>query len=135
LDPHSMLLDPQTYTEMKLTTRGSFGGLGILIGLRKGELTVIKPYPGTPAWNAGIRAGDRIIRIDRESTVNMLINDAVSRLRGEPDTKVEIWVRHANELAAAARRLTLTRAVVSTRTVDAKLLKSGVGLIKLHGNF
>src|SRR5947209_11531890 len=73
LDPHSMLLDPQTYTEMKLTTRGSFGGLGILIGLRKGELTVIKPYPDTPASKAGIKAGDRIIRIDNESTANMLI--------------------------------------------------------------
>ena len=72
LDPHSMLLDPQTYTEMKLTTRGSFGGLGIVIGLRKGELTVIKPYPDTPASKAGIKAGDRIIRIDNESTVNML---------------------------------------------------------------
>ena len=53
LDPHSMLLDPQTYTEMKLTTRGSFGGLGILIGLRKGELTVIKPY----ARYAGVEGG------------------------------------------------------------------------------
>jgi carboxyl-terminal processing protease len=135
LDPHSMLLDPQTYTEMKLNTRGSFGGLGILIGLRKGELTVIKPYPDTPAWKAGIRAGDRIIRIDRESTVNMLINDAVARLRGEPDTKVEVWVRHANEANSAARRIVLTRAIVSTRTVDWKLLKNGVGLIKLHGNF
>src|SRR5262249_11652147 len=135
LDPHSMLLDPQTYTEMKLNTRGSFGGLGILIGLRKGELTVIKPYPNTPAWNAGIRAGDRIIRIDRESTVNMLINDAVSRLRGEPDTKVEVWVRHANEANSAARKIVLTRAIVSTRTVDWKMLKGNVGFIKLHTNF
>jgi carboxyl-terminal processing protease len=135
LDPHSMLLDPQTYTEMKLTTRGSFGGLGILIGLRKGELTVIKPYPNTPAWNAGIRAGDRIVRIDRESTVNMLINDAVSRLRGEPDTKVEVWVRHANESNSAAKRIVLTRQIVSTRTVDWKMLKGGVGMVKLHQNF
>ncbi|HEY2746225.1 MAG TPA: MXAN_5808 family serine peptidase [Polyangia bacterium] len=135
LDPHSMLLDPQTYTEMKLTTRGSFGGLGILIGLRKGELTVIKPYPDTPASKAGIKAGDRIIRIDNESTANMLINDAVSRLRGEPDTKVTIWVRKATEANAAARKIVLTRAIVSTHTVDYKMLKGNVGLIKLHGNF
>ena len=128
-------LDPQTYTEMKLTTRGSFGGLGILIGLRKSELTVIKPYPDTPAAKAGIKAGDRIIRIDNESTANMLINDAVSRLRGEPDTKVTIWVRKANEPNTAARKVTLTRAVVSTHTVDYKMLKGNVGLIKLHGNF
>ena len=135
LDPHSMLLDPQTYTEMKLNTRGSFGGLGILIGLRGGELTVIKPYPDTPASKAGIKAGDRIIRIDRESTVNMLINDAVSRLRGEPDTKVEVWVRHKGEPNSAARKVVMTRTIVSTRTVDWKMLKNGVGLIKLHGNF
>ncbi len=135
LDPHSMLLDPQTYTEMKLTTRGSFGGLGIVIGMRKGELTVIKPYPDTPASKAGIKAGDRIIRIDNESTANMLINDAVSRLRGEPDTKVTIWVRKANEANTAARKVTLTRAIVSTHTVDYKMLKGNVGYIKLHGNF
>ncbi|HEY1587219.1 MAG TPA: S41 family peptidase, partial [Polyangia bacterium] len=137
LDPHSMLLDPQTYTEMKLTTRGSFGGLGILIGLRKNELTVIKPYsdPPTPASKAGIKAGDRIIRIDNESTANMLINDAVSRLRGEPDTKVTIWVRKANEPNSAAKKIVLTRAIVSTHTVDYKMLKGNVGLIKLHGNF
>jgi carboxyl-terminal processing protease len=135
LDPHSMLLDPQTYTEMKLTTRGSFGGLGILIGLRKGELTVIKPYPDTPASKAGIKAGDRIIRIDNESTANMLINDAVSRLRGEPDTKVTVWIRKPNEANSTAKKVTLTRAVVSTHTVDYKLLKGNVGLIKLHGNF
>ena len=135
LDPHSMLLDPQTYTEMKLTTRGSFGGLGILIGLRKGELTVIKPYPDTPASKAGIKAGDRIIRIDNESTANMLINDAVSRLRGEPDTKVTIWVRKPTEANTAARKVVLTRAIVSTHTVDYKMLKGNVGLIKLHGNF
>ncbi|MGZ3405689.1 MAG: MXAN_5808 family serine peptidase, partial [Polyangia bacterium] len=135
LDPHSMLLDPQMYTEMKLNTRGSFGGLGILIGLRKGELTVIKPYPDTPASKAGIKAGDRIIRIDNESTANMLINDAVSRLRGEPETKVTIWVRKPAEPNTSAKKITLTRAVVSTHTVDYKMLKGNVGLIKLHGNF
>src|SRR5215831_11372927 len=64
LDPHSMLLDPQMYNEMKLNTRGSFGGLGIVIGIRKGALTVIRPMPNTPAWNAGIKAGDRIVRIE-----------------------------------------------------------------------
>jgi carboxyl-terminal processing protease len=135
LDPHSMLLDPTTYTEMKLQTRGSFGGLGILIGLRKGELTVIKPYPDTPASKAGIKAGDRIIRIDNESTANMLINDAVTRLRGEPDTKITIYVRKAKEANSTARKVVLTRAIVSTHTVDYKMLKGNVGLIKLHGNF
>jgi carboxyl-terminal processing protease len=135
LDPHSMLLDPQTYTEMRLSTRGSFGGLGIVIGIRKGELTVIKPMKGTPAWDAGIKAFDRIVRIDRESTINMMINDAVSRLRGEPETKVEIWVRHANEPDSAARKIVLKRAIIQTQTVDARMLKNNVGYVRLYGNF
>ena len=135
LDPHSMLLDPTMYTEMKMKTRGSFGGLGIVIGIRKGELTVIKPMPGTPAAEAGVKAGDRIVRIDRESTINMMINDAVSRLRGEPDTKVELWIRHANEPDSAARKVVLTRAIIQTHTVISHMLKNGVGYIKLHDSF
>ena len=87
LDPHSVLLDPQTYTEMKTSTRGSFGGLGIVIGIRKGGLRVIRPMKGTPAWDAGVRRGDRITRIERDSTDNMALQDAVDRLRGEPGTR------------------------------------------------
>jgi carboxyl-terminal processing protease len=135
LDPHSMLLDPTSFTEMQQHTRGSYGGLGILIGLRKGELTVLKPFPGTPASNAGIRAGDRIVRIDGQSTINMLLNDAVAHMSGDPDTTVNIWVRHANETNAQARKLTIRRAIVTTVTVDYKMLANGVGLIKLHGSF
>ena len=135
LDPHSMLLDPASFTEMQQHTRGSYGGLGILIGLRKGELTVLKPFPGTPAFNAGIRAGDRIVRIDGQSTINMLLNDAVAHMSGDPDTTVNIWVRHANENNNQARKLTIRRAIVTTVTVDYKMLANGVGLIKLHGSF
>src|SRR4051812_8884258 len=118
LDPHSMLLDPQTYNEMKLNTRGSFGGLGIVIGIRKGALTVIRPMPDTPASRAGIKAGDRIVRIDKLSTVNMMLNDAVSKLRGDPDTKVDIWVEKVAEKNAVPKKVTLTRAVIAVQTVD-----------------
>ena len=136
LDPHSMLLDPQMYTEMKLNTRGSFGGLGIVIGIRKGALTVIRPMRGTPAWNAGIRAGDRIVRIEKESTVNMMLNDAVSHLRGDPDTKVDLWVEKVGEKGGAAKKVTLTRAVIQVRTVTSGMLKnSNVGYVKLHTSF
>ena len=128
LDPHSMLLDPQTYTEMKLTTRGSFGGLGILIGMRKGELTVIKPYPDTPASKAGIKAGDRIIRIDNESTVEHAASTTRSRAcAASPTPRSTIWVRKPAEANAAAKKIVLTRAVVSTHTVDHKMLKGNVG--------
>lgn len=135
LDPHSTLLDPQSYNEMKLNTRGSFGGLGIVIGIRKGALTVIKPMPGTPAWNAGIRAGDRIVRIEKESTVNMMLNDAVSRLRGDPETKVDLWVEKAAEKPGSPKRLTLQRAQISVRTVEAHQLKNNVGYVKLFNSF
>jgi carboxyl-terminal processing protease len=135
LDPHSMLLDPQQYNEMKLNTRGSFGGLGIVIGIRKGALTVIRPMPGTPAGNAGIKAGDRIVRIDKLSTVNMMLNDAVAKLRGEPDTKVEIWVEKATEKNPVPKKIVLSRAIIQVKTVEGHLLKNGVGYIKLFNSF
>jgi carboxyl-terminal processing protease len=135
LDPHSMLLDPQMYNEMKLNTRGSFGGLGIVIGIRKGALTVIRPMPGTPAYSAGIKAGDRIVRIEKESTVNMMLNDAVARLRGEPDTKVELWIEKVAEKNASPKKFTLTRAVIQVKTVEAHLLKNNVGYVKLYNSF
>ncbi len=135
LDPHSILLEPQQYTEMKLSTRGSFGGLGIVIGIRKGALTVIRPVKDTPAWRAGIKAGDRIVRIEKESTVNMMLNDAVSRLRGDPDSKVELWVEKGSEKNAVAKKTVLTRAVIQVNTVEAHLLKNNVGYIKLYNSF
>ena len=80
LDPHSVLLTPEVYAEMQASNRGSFGGLGIVISIRDGELTVISPVPDTPAARAGFLAGDRIVKINNESTVNMPLDEAVSRL-------------------------------------------------------
>src|SRR5262249_9734677 len=97
LDPHSTLLDPTTNQEMKLSTRGYFGGLGIVIAIRKGALTVMRPMPDTPAGNAGVKRGDRIVRIGKESTVNMALEDAVARLRGDPGTKVDLYLEHMND--------------------------------------
>ncbi len=129
LDPHSVLLEPALYAEMRLNTRGNFGGLGIVIGIRKGQLTVLKPMPGTPAWNAGIKAGDRIVRIEKESTVNMMLNDAVNRLRGDPGTNVEVWIQRGD---AQPKKFTLRRDVIQVRTVPAQaLLKGNVGYVKL----
>ena len=135
LDPHSTLLDPTTNAEMKLSTRGFFGGLGIVIAIRKGALTVMKPMPDTPAGNAGIKRGDRIVRINKESTVNMALEDAVARLRGEPGTKVDLYVEKLADTAGSAKKVPLTRAKIEVRTVDAHMLKNGVGYIKLHTSF
>ena len=130
LDPHSVLLEPQTYQEMKLTTKGQFGGLGIIIGVRKNLLTVIKPLPNTPASEAGIKAGDHIVRIDKLSTVNMMLNDAVSRLRGVPGTKVDVWIERAGQ---PSHKHVLTRAVIPVDSVKKhELLKDGIGYLYLQ---
>ncbi|MBL9004436.1 MAG: PDZ domain-containing protein [Myxococcales bacterium] len=132
LDPHSLLLDPQTYNDMKTSTRGSFGGLGIVIGIRRGGLRVIRPMKGTPAWEAGVRRGDKIVRIEREPTDNMALQDAVDRLRGEPGTKVEIYTERDGE--KGQRRLVLTRAEIQVPSVTTQLMKSPsgpVGYIRL----
>jgi carboxyl-terminal processing protease len=133
LDPHSTLLDPNTNKEMKLSTRGSFGGLGIVIAIRKGALTVMRPMPDTPAGNAGVKRGDRIVRINKESTINMALEDAVARLRGDPGTKVDLYIERGTE--TAGKKLTLTRAEIKVKTIDAHMLKNNVGYIKLHTSF
>src|SRR6185295_17669824 len=80
LDPHSMLLDPDSYDAIRRHTRAQYGGIGVVVGLRKGELTVLKLSPGMPAARAGVKVGDRIVRIGAQSTTNMRLNDAAARL-------------------------------------------------------
>src|ERR671918_222005 len=80
LDPHSVLLRPEVFREMKLSTKGEFGGLGFVIQMKEGNLTVVKVLPKTPAYRAGIKKDDLIRKIGEESTVNMDLNEAVSNL-------------------------------------------------------
>ena len=130
LDPHSLLLDPKMFREMKLQTRGEFGGLGFVIAMRDGNLTVVRVIKNTPAQKAGIRAKDVITRIGEQSTVNMDLQDAVDRLRGKPTTRVGLTVVRPGE--PEARRLELAREVISVETVpQAKLLAGQVGYVKL----
>jgi carboxyl-terminal processing protease len=130
LDPHSTLLDPETYTEMKIQTKGSFGGIGVTLGMRTGNLTVISVLPGdTPANKVGLLANDRIMAINDESTVNMTLQDAVDRLRGDPGSDVHIKV--ARDGTTDLLPMTLTRAVIEVHSVQGHLLDGGVGYIKL----
>ena len=92
LDPHSVLLKPEYYREMRLTTKGEFGGLGFVIQMKEGNLTVVRVLPKTPAFRAGIKKDDQIKKIGEESTVNMDLNEAVSKLRGPVDSRVTITV-------------------------------------------
>jgi carboxyl-terminal processing protease len=128
LDPHSWLLKPEMYKEMKVTTRGEFGGLGFVISLREDRLTVMRVLKNTPANRAGIKKGDVITQIDNDSTVSMDLQEAVDRMRGKPGTKVSIWVQHKGQ---DTKKLDLTRALVTYETVTSKLLENGVGVVRI----
>jgi carboxyl-terminal processing protease len=129
LDPHSVLLEPKFFKEMKLQTRGEFGGLGFVIAMRDGNLTVVKVLKNTPAQRAGVKPKDVITKIEEQSTINMDLQDAVDRLRGRPATKVAITVQHGQ---TEARRLHLTREVINVETVpQAQLLEGNVGYVRL----
>ncbi len=130
LDPHSNLMRPEEYREMKLTTRGKFGGLGIVISVKDGHLVVVNPIPDTPAADAGIKPGDRVVQINLDSTVNMALQDAVDLLRGTPKSKVDLHI--VREGWKAPRKFTLTRANIKVRSVDHKLLADRVGLIRIR---
>ena len=130
LDPHSWLLKPDVYKEMKVQTRGEFGGLGFVISMIDDRLTVRKVLKNTPAFKAGVKKGDVIVQIDNDSTISMELQEAVDRMRGKPNTKVSIYVVHKG---AEAKKLDLTRALVTYETVTSKLLESGVGYVRLSG--
>ncbi|MBA2664366.1 MAG: PDZ domain-containing protein [Bradymonadaceae bacterium] len=129
LDPHSNLLPPAQYEEMQTQTGGKFGGLGIVISIRDGALTVISPIDGTPASQKGIKAQDMIVRIGEESTVNMNLNEAVNMLRGDPGTDIDLWVLRKGW--TDARQFTLTRAIIKIDSVDSQALANKVGYIRI----
>jgi carboxyl-terminal processing protease len=129
LDPHSILLRPEMYREMKLSTKGEFGGLGFVIQMREGLLTVVKVLPKTPAFRAGIKKDDQITRIGEESTVNMELNEAVGKLRGPVDSRVTITVNRKGWDKGQA--MTLTRALITIDSVQSKLLASNVGYVRV----
>ena len=129
LDPHSILLKPESFDEVRLTTKGEFGGLGIVISIKDGSLTVISPIEGTPAFKAGLKAKDKIVKIGEESTINMALDEAVQRLRGKPDSKVAIWIQRKNW--TEPKKFILTRATIKIESVTSELLPDGIGYVKI----
>ncbi len=129
LDPHSDLMDPEAAREMDVSTSGKFGGLGLEIRMIERKLTVTKPMPGTPAFRAGIKAGDHIVRIGTDATENLTSDEAVDRMRGEPKTPVTLYVARKEE--PKELRFDLVRAVITVASVDYKLLDKHVGLLKV----
>jgi len=130
LDPHSILLEPKMFREMRLQTKGEFGGLGFVIAMRDGNLTVVRVIKNTPAQKAGIKAKDIITKIGEQSTVNMDLEDAVDHLRGRPATRVAITVQRAGW--PEQKRLDLVREIINVETVpQTKLLAGNIGYVKL----
>lgn len=129
LDPHSILLRPESFDEVRLSTKGEFGGLGIVISIRDGALAIISPIEGTPASRAGLRAKDKIVKIGEESTINMSLEEAVQRLRGKAGTKVKIGVMRQGW--SEARPFILERAVIKIESVTSKLLDDDVGYVRI----
>ncbi|MCL2012294.1 MAG: S41 family peptidase [Cystobacterineae bacterium] len=129
LDPHSVLLKPEFYREMKMATRGEFGGLGFVVQMREGKLSVVRVLRNTPAFRAGIKRHDIIEKIGDESTINMDVNEAVSRLRGPHNTKVTIGLSRPSQ--KKFQTLTLTRAIINVESVLHKLLAGNVGYLRI----
>lgn len=130
LDPHSQFLDPDEYKDLKTETKGKFGGLGIEISIRDGFLTVITPLEDTPAWRAGIKAGDRIVKIEGELTKDITLGEAVKKLRGKPNSEISITVLREDENKILD--FTIKREIIHIQDVKyTQILQDHIGYIRL----
>jgi carboxyl-terminal processing protease len=130
LDSYSQFLDPDTHNELKVETEGKFGGLGVEIAIKDGLLTVVTPLEDTPAWKAGIKAGDRIVKINHELTRQISLTDAVKKLRGPVGEPVNITVFRESEKKILEFKL--VRDVIKIRDIkEARILEDGIGYIRL----
>jgi len=130
LDPHSQFLDPDAYNELKVDTEGKFGGLGIEITIKDGLLTIVTPIEGTPAWKAGLKTNDRIVKINNELTRDMTISDAVKRLRGKPGEAVNITILRESEKKILEFKI--VRDIIKINNIkEAKILEDSIGYIRL----
>lgn len=123
LDPHSSYLDADAFDEMQISTSGKFGGLGIEVQMHDGFIRVVAPIDDTPAYFAGILAGDLIIRIDGQSVKGMSLNDAVQLMRGEPGSEITLTI--AREGTNTLQNILITRAIIKVKSVRADLLEPG----------
>ena len=129
LDPHSSFMTPDLYKELEVETQGQFGGIGIEITILKDILTVVSPIEDTPAFNAGVKSGDQIIKIDGKSTKDITIMEAVKKLRGPKDTKVTITIMREN--MSKPKDIVLTRAIIQIKSVKSKIFEDNIGYIRI----
>ena len=129
LDPHSSYLDNEAFKELQVGTQGEFGGLGIEVGMEDGFVKVVSPIEDTPAFKAGIKSGDLIIKLDDSPVKGMTLNDAVKKMRGKPGTDISLTVVRKGE--AKPLVISLTRAVIKIKSVKHKLVEPNFGYVRL----
>ena len=129
LDPHSSFMKPEDYKELQIETKGSFTGIGIEISLKDGILTVVSPIEGTPAYKAGLKANDKILKIEGKTTKNMTLIESVKLLRGAKGTDVTISIYR--EGWRRLKDVTLTRDVIPIKSVRSRMLEEGYGYIRI----
>jgi carboxyl-terminal processing protease len=129
LDPHSAFLDQEAYRDLQVGTQGEFGGLGIEVGAEDGFVRVVAPIEDTPAYRAGIQAGDLIIKLDEVSLKGISLSDAVKRMRGKPNTEVKLTVLRKGE--PNPLEIMVRRDVIRVKSVKAKMLEPGYGLVRI----
>ena len=129
LDPHSAYLDEDAFKDLKIGTQGEFGGLGIEVGMEDGLVKVISPIEDTPAYQAGVKSGDLIIKLDDLLVKGMSLNDAVKHMRGKPGSKIVLTIVRKNESKPLS--ITVVRAIIKVKSVKSKLLETGYGFVRV----
>lgn len=129
LDPHSAFMTKKEHKELMMETRGSFTGIGIEITIRDSVLTVVSPIEGTPAYAAGIKAGDKIVKIEEKSTKDMTMMEAVKRIRGPKGTKISLTI--VRDGAEKPLEFSITRDVIPLISVRSHLLTPHIGYIRI----
>ena len=129
LDPHSAYLDADSFKDLQVSTQGEFGGLGIEVGMEDGFVKVVSPIEDTPAYKAGLKPGDLIIKIDDTPVKGLTLNDAVKKMRGKPKTQIRLTIVRKGEMKAF--EVTLTREKIKVQSVKSKLLEGGYGYLRV----
>jgi carboxyl-terminal processing protease len=129
LDPHSAYLDKEEFAELKASTSGKFGGLGIEVTVDDGFIKVISPIDGTPAAKGGLKAGDIIVRIDDAPVKDMPLKDAVDKMRGKPGTEVSLTIVRQGETKPL--KIKLTREIINVQSVTSKIIDKDYGYIRI----
>ncbi|MEE9580880.1 MAG: S41 family peptidase [Nitrosomonadaceae bacterium] len=129
LDPHSAYLDVDAYRELQIGTQGEFGGLGIEVSMENGFVKVISPIEDTPAFHAGMKSGDLIIKLNNTAVKGMTLSDAIKIMRGKPNTSITISVLRKGEPKPIT--FTIVRAIIKIQSVKSKLIEPGYAYIRV----